>query len=284
MPLEGSRVLVLEARLPSVLADLIDRHGGQAVSVPAVVEVEAPASEVAEPLTALCRGGVDMVVLQTGVGTDRLHRQAGAVGLTDAYLDALRRLPLVVRGPKPIAVLQRWGIRPTHAAPPPHTTTEICGVLDGLPLPGRRVFIQHYGEMNQTLRMFVIDRGAHPVDALPYRWGLPADPGPLRRAVEQLAREEFDAMLVTSRPQVANLFHIAEALGLAGALRDALNTRVAVAVIGPVARQALERRGVRAAVEPQLGKMAPLVRALDAYLKDRPGRITDARENDAAEV
>jgi len=197
MALEGCTVLVLESRFPAVLADLISRCGGQAVVAPAVVEVEAPASEVAEPLAALCRGAVDVAMLQTGVGTDRLHRQAGELGMTEAFGEVLRRLPLVVRGPKPAAVLHRWG-----------------------------VFIQHYGEINESLRAFVAGRAAVPVDALPYRWAIPEGSAPLRRAVE--------------------------------------------------------RYGVPAAVEPQHGKMAPLVRALDAYVPDRRGHTGHAEGTDDA--
>jgi len=262
--LDGKRVLILEARLTSVLADLVDRRGGEAMCVPAVVEVEAPPDEVAAPLSHLCRIGVDLIVLQTGVGTDRLHRQAAVLSLGDAYLEALRRIPVAVRGPKPTAVLHRWGIRPTIAAVSPYTTEEVCAALAGHPLSGKTVFVQHYGETNERLRDFLHGLGATTVDALPYRWALPEDLGPLRGAVEGLGRGEFDVLLVTSQPQVKNLFAVAETLGATMALQQALS-RVVVAAVGPVARRALDRYGVRVTVEPSQPKMAPLVEALAAY-------------------
>ncbi len=263
--LSGRRILVLEARLADTLAGLVAGRGGEAVCVPAVAEVDAPAEEVAAPLRVLCNRTVGLVVLQTGVGAERLHRQAAILGLGDAYLEALRGLPVAVRGPKPTAALAKWGIRPTLAARSPYTTGELCAVLAGFPLSGTSVFVQHYGEMNRPLCEFLMSRGATPVDALPYRWGLPEPPEPLRKAVDELERGEFDALLVTSRPQVRSLFEVAESRGSAAALRDALNSCVAVAAVGPVARGALEQRGVRVQVEPRQPKMVPLVDALAAY-------------------
>ncbi len=267
MGLEERRVLILEARLPHVLSELITRAGGTPVCVPAVVEVEAAPEEVADALRALCDDGVDLVVLQTGVGTERLHRQASAIGLGDAYLQALQRLPVVVRGPKPTAVLHRWGIRPTFSAPGPHTTAEVCAVLKDLPLAGKRIFVQHYGQINEVLRTFLHAQGAGTVEALPYRWSLPEDPTPLMEAVQGLVRADFDVLLVTSQPQAAHLFAVAQTLGLAQALREALNTRVTVAAVGPTTRRAVSRLGVRVDVEPEQPKMVPLVRALETHFR-----------------
>lgn len=264
--LSGRRVLVLEARLTSVLAALVARRGGEAVCVPAVVEVEAPTHEVAAPLSLLCKQMVDIAVLQTGVGTERLYRQATALGLGEAYLEALRHVLVAVRGPKPTAVLHRWGIRPAIAARSPYTTEELSTVLGEHALSGRTAFVQHYGEMNERLREFLRGRGATTVDALPYRWALPEDLEPLRGAVSGLGRGAFDALLITSQPQVKHLFAVADTLGAAGTLREGLNSRVTVAAVGPVARRALDRQGVRVSVEPSQPKMAPLVDALAAHL------------------
>lgn len=271
MGLAGKRVLLLEARLPDVLAGLIVGEGGEAVSVPAVVEAEVPAAEVAAPLSALCRKHVDIVVLQTGVGTERLHRQAAALGLGEAYLEALRALPIAVRGPKPTAVLHRWGIRPAFSAASPYTTAEVCAALADVPLSSKTVFVQHYGQTNEPLREFLRVRGAVTVDALPYRWALPGDAGPMRRAIDGLLRAEFHALVITSQPQVVNLFAVADTVGAGDALRETLNNRVAIAAVGPVARRALLERGVRVAVQPSQPKMAPLVRALAAYF-DQAGK------------
>lgn len=261
-----TRVLLLESRQSDTLAGLVRQAGWEAVAVPAVVEVEAEPEEVRAPLERLCRREVVLVVLQTGVGAERLSRLAARLGLADEFLRALRELPVAVRGPKPTAVLHRWGVRPAIAAPSPYTTTELYQALANVDLAGRAVFVQHYGEVNEPLRAALEERGAVTVDAVPYRWALPADVGPLQEAVRGLVAGAFAALLVTSRPQVRHLFQVAADMGLAEALRQRLNDAVAVAAVGPVARRALEEQGVHVAAEPERPKMASLVQALRAHL------------------
>ncbi|MER3420806.1 MAG: hypothetical protein C4290_09920, partial [Chloroflexota bacterium] len=91
MPL---RVLLLESRYPEAFAALARQAGWEPVCVPAVVEVEAAPEAVRAPLERLCRRAVALVVLQTGVGTERLHRLAERLGMGAAFLQALRALPV----------------------------------------------------------------------------------------------------------------------------------------------------------------------------------------------
>ncbi|MCS7172076.1 MAG: uroporphyrinogen-III synthase [Armatimonadetes bacterium] len=262
------RVLVLESRMPEVLVHLIRREGWEPVCVPAVVEADADPEEVRKPLERLCVRGVDWVVLQTGTGAERLHRLADRLGLGQAYLEALRAVPIAVRGPKPTAVLRRWGIHPSLSAPSPYTTAELCATLDTVELQNRVVFVQHYGEVNEALRNHLTGRGTEVVDVQPYRWVLPADLRPLQEAVRGLVEGAFWAAVVTSRPQVIHLFRVAEEMGWAEALREALQGRVTVAAVGPVSRQALVARGVRVGVEPEHPKMGRLIEALRRYRRE----------------
>ncbi len=263
------RVLVLESRMPEILVALGHQAGWEVISVPTVVESDVDPEEVQAPLARLCAREVDWVVLQTGVGTERLYRLAERLGLGEAYVEALRVIPVAVRGPKPTAVLQRWGIRPTLAAQSPYTTRELCAALDPVPLTGKAVFVQHYGERNEALRAYLLGRGAEVVDAQPYRWALPEDLRPLREAVRGLVDGAFSAVVVTSSPQVTHLFRVAEELGCVEPLREALNDRVAVAAVGPVSRQVLREYGVRVSVEPAHPKVKPLVEALREHLRGR---------------
>jgi uroporphyrinogen-III synthase len=178
---------------------------------------------------------------------------------------------VAVRGPKPVAVLARWGVRPRLSAASPYTTAELCRALDAAELAGRKVLVQHYGEPNRALRDYLLRRGAAVVDVLPYRWGLPEDTVPLRRAIRALAAGQADALVVTSRPQVVHLFAVAEQEGVLAPLRAALGGRVVVAAVGPTSRQTLESYGVKVAVLPDHPKMGPLVEALRAYAEARSG-------------
>ncbi|MCS7235970.1 MAG: uroporphyrinogen-III synthase [Armatimonadota bacterium] len=259
------RVVLLESRWPQVLADLVRRQGWEPVCAPAVEEVPVPAEEVADPLRRLCALEVDWAVFLTGVGVERLYDAAQQLKLTEAFVRALQRVPVAVRGPKPVAVLGRWGVHPRLSAPSPHTTEELCAALAAVDLSGRRVFVQHYGEPNARLRDFLLVRGAEVVDALPYRWALPQDTAPLASAVRALVAGEADALVVTSRPQVLHLFAVAEQQGLHTALREALNGPVVVAAVGPTSQRTLESFGVRVTLTPEHPKMRPLVAALASH-------------------
>lgn len=271
-PSSRPRVCLLESRLSSVLANLATQAGWEAVCAPAVVEAEADPREVEEPLSRLCRGEASLAVFHTGTGADRLHRLAGELGLGEAFLRALRSVSVAVRGPKPAAVLGRWGIRPAFSAASPFTTAELCRALEVADLGAQAVFVQHHGEPNGALVTYLAQRGATPVEALPYRWALPEDLSPLQGAVRRLVDGEIDALLITSRPQVLHLFQVASQMGAREALHRALASRVTVAAVGPVARRALEERGVSVAVQPAVPKMAPLVHELTRYFQQRHGR------------
>lgn len=272
--LQGRRVLILEARMSSELAGLISRHGGQPILAPALREVPDPeAPEVGAFLERLIRGEMDLLVLQTGVGTRALLEGARRRGWEEPTVEALGRVRLACRGPKPTAVLRSLGLKPHVVAPPPHTTAEFIGALreQGWPEPGWRVGLQHYGADNPDLRAYLEGQGARPVEVRPYRWERPEDPEPLREAVRRVVAGEVEAVLFTSKPQVEHFFGTAEEMGLAEALRSALSDRVVTAAVGPVARRTLEARGVRVAVEPSPSQphMGPLVRALVRHWEER---------------
>ncbi len=259
------RVVLLESRWPEALAELVRRAGWEPVCAPAVAEIPAPPEELAEPLRRLCAEEVDWAVFLTGVGVQRLYEAAQALGRGEAFVRALQRVPVAVRGPKPVAVLARWEVRPRLSAASPYTTAELCRALDATELAARKVWVQHYGEPNRALRDYLLRRGAAVVDVLPYRWGLPEDIAPLRQAVGMLAAGQADTLVVTSRPQVVHLFAVAEQEGLLEPLQAALGSRVVVAAVGPTSRETLESYGVKVAVSPEHPKMGPLVEALRAY-------------------
>src|SRR3989442_15197856 len=111
------RLVLLEARMESELANLARRHGLDPVSVPALREETVDcANEVSALIDALARGGVDYVIFQTGVGVSTLLDEAEKLNRRDELTEALKRIQIVARGPKPTAVLARCGLRPTISA------------------------------------------------------------------------------------------------------------------------------------------------------------------------
>jgi len=51
-----------------------------------------------------------MVILLTGVGTRALTRVAETVCPREEFIAALQRIPIVARGPKPVAALKELGL------------------------------------------------------------------------------------------------------------------------------------------------------------------------------
>lgn len=262
--LGGMRIVSLESRRGSEMASLITRHGGVVMEAPSMREV--PLTDQREALhvgEAVMRGECDVLVLLTGVGTRMLVDILATKYPMGAVMEALSRTTLVCRGPKPVAVLKQWGIKPALVAPAPNTFLELLAVLDGnLVLQGKRVIVQEYGARNDELLRALRDRGAEVTPLTVYAWKMPEDVGPLKLAVAAIVASEVDAVVITSQQQVQHLLTVARELGVEERLRSALKTGLLVASIGPVTTEALAAIEVNVDVEPEHPKMGHLVLAL----------------------
>ena len=265
--LGGRRIVILEARMAQELATLILRHGGDPILAPALREVPGEPTSIRPAVEALLRGEVFAALFLTGVGARTFIEMAEALGSGEEVLAALRRAKVICRGPKPVAVLRSRGIPIALVAPAPHTVDALLRALEGQSwdFRGRAVLLQHYGERKEQLVAWLEAKGARVLEISPYRWSLPEDLEPLRRAVRILVDARADAVCFTSRPQVVHLFQVAGELNLLDPLREALRERVVVAALGPVCTGALEEHGIRPHVVPEHGKLGDLVRALTQF-------------------
>lgn len=268
--LRGRTVVVLEARRPSELSGLIARHGGEALNAPALREVPLPSEkEVSELVEAVCRGRVTIMVFQTGVGAQALLDGAEQLGRKDDLLNAFHGIKIVCRGPKPVAVMRANGVPITLTAPEPFTSEDLVASLhaQGWDMKDKVVAIQQYGETNVYLRNEVTKMGAQVMEVSLYEWALPEDIAPLENAVRVVAEHQVDAIAFTTQSQVRHLFEISDQLGLTKSLREALDTGVVVASVGPVCTRALAEKGVTPHVVPVHPKMGPMVLALADYFE-----------------
>ena len=120
--LHGRVVAFLEARRAAELADLIARHHGTPLAAPCLREVHHPdAPELAEAVDRLCDDAVTVAIFLTGVGTATIVEAARLHGRTEELLAALATKRVAARGPKPVAVLRKAGVRIDLVAPPPNT-------------------------------------------------------------------------------------------------------------------------------------------------------------------
>ena len=245
------------------MAKLIETYGGAAMVAPSMREIPLESNKEAQEFTRkLLAGGFEIIIFLTGVGTRALTRVAETVCTRDAFVAALQRVPIVARGPKPVAALKEMGVPVTLAVPEPNTWRELLAALDGnrdtLPLGGKRVAVQEYGTPNPELLAGLTERGANVTPVPVYEWGLPEDTAPLRQAAAALAGDEIDVALFTTSVQVVHLLKIAEEMNLQEGVRQAF-AQILVGSIGPVTSEELRAHGIAADFEPSHPKMGILV-------------------------
>ena len=261
----GLRVLVLESRRGRELGLIVTSYGGQPLVAPSMREVPLESNADAIAFAGdLIAGEFDVVVLLTGVGTrallDIVQR---AHGTRKAFLDALADTIVVVRGPKPLAVMRELQVPVFLTAPEPNTWRELLAALDErkseLSLEGLNVAVQEYGASNPDLLAGLEARGARVTRVPVYQWALPEDLGPLEQAVRTIAAGELDVALFTSATQAVHLMKVADTLLLGEAVRQSLRRRV-IASIGPTTSEELRQQGIPVDLEPSHPKMGFLVR------------------------
>lgn len=261
MGFEELRVAAFESRLAEAMRSLIVRHGGEPLIAPALREI--PLAENRDALAfaeRLFAGQVDLLICLTGVGTRTLAAAIGTRYPAERLRDALRAIAIVARGPKPVAALRELGLTHFLTVPEPNTWQEVLATLDAhAPVHGKRVTVQEYGASNAQLLDGLRARGAAEVTAVPvYQWALPTDVGPLKEALRAIADGTVQVALFTNAAQVEHVHQIAEQEGLAAALAREL-ARMVVGSIGPIASEALRRRGYPVDLEPSHPKMGILV-------------------------
>ena len=249
---DGKRVLSLESRRATEIAELIRKQGGDPFVAPSMREVPLEADEAtARFAERLYAGGFDMMVLLTGVGTRQLNRLLGP-----RFVEALRLLTVAARGPKPVAALREMGLTAAVVAPEPNTWRELLRALEGR--PEKCIAVQEYGRSNPELLNGLRARGAEVTPVRVYQWDLPADTAPLYEAARRLAAGEFDVALFTTAIQVVHLARAAREQSIEEAAIEALR-RCFVGSIGPTTTEALEEFGVKPSFEPSHPKMGVLV-------------------------
>jgi len=260
---EGLHVVAFESRLATEMAALISKLGGVPLVAPAVREApleENPAAfSFAEQLFA---GHLDALVCMTGVGTRRLVEVLETRYPREQIVQALSEITVVARGPKPVKVLRELQVPVTITVPEPNTWREILQELDesprGFTLEASRVAVQEYGLPNELFIQGLQERGAEVLRVPVYRWSLPEDPGPLRKAIEAIVQGSARVVLFTNSAQVGHVLQVASDMGVTEKFLEALRNSV-VCSVGPTCSEALLSAGIAVDVEPEHPKMGPLV-------------------------
>ena len=258
MPFDGLRVLSFESRRATEIGELIRRQGGHPFVAPAMRE--RPLEDNAEALhfaERLFRGEFDLMIFLTGVGTRALASVLASRYPAEKFSEALRKITVVARGPKPLAALRELGVPAAITVPEPNTWRELLAAI--APRPERRIAVQEYGQPNPELLDALRARGAAVTPVRVYQWDLPEDTQPLRQAIRRMLEGEAEVALFTASIQGVHLFRLAAEEGLEQLLRAALG-RMVVASIGPTTSDTLQEYGVAPDIVPTHPKMGFLVK------------------------
>jgi len=291
----GLRVVAFESRFSDEMAKLISHHGGIPRVAPSMAEIpleeNVRAFDFAE---RLLRGELHIVVFMTGVGTRTLAGVLETRHPREKWVEALSKVTVIARGPKPVAALRNLGVPITITVPEPNTWREILEAMDTSdkcpPLKGLNIAVQEYGVPNLEFIEELKKRGAQVLQVPVYRWTLPADTSPLQEAIHAMINGECDVALFTNAMQVSHLFQVAMQMNLADVLRRAFS-KIVIASVGPTCSQALQEEFLDIDLEPQHPKMGQLVkeaadRSNELLRKKRAGtsRITSPATSSSSAI
>ncbi len=272
--LSGRTILCFESRLSSETADLIEKYGGRAVMAPSLQEV--PLDEHSAVFTfaeALQSHDIDILICLTGVGTRMMIEIMSTRYALESVVASMARVLIVSRGPKPVAALRAFGLKPAVKVPEPNTWSEVLASIDESPLlqplTDKRIAVQEYGKANEELVAGLRSRGAHVHQVPIYRWALPDDLAPLTAGINALISGDIDIAVFTSRTQIDHVMRLAAEMELTEELNTAFD-RAFVASIGPVCTQGLREYGIEPDFEPQRPKLGVMMRELAEAIVIRP--------------
>ncbi len=258
MGFDGLRVVSFESRRATEMGELIRRQGGHPFVAPSMRE--APIQNNPEAFAfaeRLFRGEFDLVIFLTGVGTRALNKVLASRYREEQFAEALRKIAIAARGPKPLAALRELQVPVTVTAPEPNTWRELIAALASR--PERHIAVQEYGKSNTELLDALRARGADVTPVRVYQWDLPEDLTPLREAVHRIAEGKADVALFTTSIQIPHLFRIATEERLNEPMQQALR-RMVIASIGPTTTETLEEYGLEPDITPTHPKMGFLVK------------------------
>jgi uroporphyrinogen-III synthase len=268
---DGLRVLSLESRRAKEVEKLIRTYGGEPFVVPAMREVKLESNKQALDFAAkLLAGDIDVVLFLTGVGVRALLETVETKYDREQFLNALRAVRIVTRGPKPEQVLRELKVKTLASAPEPSTWHEVLATMDrtfGEELKTLRVAIQEYGASNPELLAELTQRTGEVIKVPVYQWALPNDLKPLRECVHGIANADIDVVLFTTAVQVIHLMMVAQQMNSIPALMRGLRSVVVIS-IGPTTTAEMLHYGIAPDFEPSRPKLGFLINEAAQYSGD----------------
>lgn len=262
--LNGTRILILEAREEAQFARLLAEQGAEVLQCPMFSIEDAPdAAPVEAWIARFLRQPCDDLVLTTGEGLRRLLKVAARLGVTEAFVGALGKSRTIARGPKPGRALREIGLQSDIVTAKP-TSEGIIETLTSLDLEGHRVGVQLYPDRDHgALLGAVAARGATADAVTPYVYDARAADTNILAAIDEMQHGRIDAVALTASAQVRRLFDVARAHRCEDRLREGL-ARTKIASIGPAVSDELASFDLHADISPANDTffMKPLIAAI----------------------
>ena len=267
--LSGKKIALPESRQLDILADLFERRGANVLRIPLVAILDAPnQGPVRSWLQNFSANPPDYFIVLTGEGLRRLRAAAERGQNERAFIEALRKTCKICRGPKPGRALKQMGLEPDLLGIQP-TTAGIIAKLETLPLQGKRISVQLYGEdPNMLLMQYLKGKNLANYDTVaPYVYANDSDTEQVKSLIQALSEGGVDLLAFTSQPQVLRLIDVAKQNNLMSELNTGF-TKTRIAAIGPVVSALLESLGCRVDIIPTDSYfMKPLVTASEKLFK-----------------
>lgn len=261
-PLTGYTIGITGHRRWEEQAEMLSRRGAQVLHGPVMhTNLLHDTDATMQATEAALGGGVDLVVLTTGIGTRSWFAAAESVGLDGELRSAGLGATVLARGPKARSAAIGAGLE-VHWQAESETSAEMVDHLARLDVAGRRVVVQRDGG-EPLLADRVRGLGAEVVDVPVYRWQVPGEESPARRLIDAACAARLHALTFTCAYAVGNTFALAND---PDALAAALNGPVRAVAVGPVCAGALRRHGVTRVIEPRRARLGAMVQALVADL------------------
>src|SRR5215475_6034379 len=233
-PLKNVTVAIVEHRFTNEFSTLFERLGATVYACPLLQEKPVEnKDELQDFVQRVIAGTFHLMIFLTGVGARFLVAEAESMGVKEDFLDALGKLTIVVRGPKPVAALRQLGVR-IDVIPGNPTTEGVIEALRNRDLQGRRVGVQLYGTPNLQLVSALEARGANVTPVQVYAYGTAADSSSVSALIAKILNGDIQVVAFTSAPQVRMLFDFARQFGNSETLAAKLKDSIVIASIGEV--------------------------------------------------
>lgn len=268
--LKGKVVAVPENRQLLLLTRMLINREADVISVPLVAIHDAPDPKpVLDWIETFIAKPPDILILLTGEGLRRLISLCEKSALKNAFIDALNKVDVLCRGPKPNQALREIGLERQFDAKAP-TTDGVIARLDELSISSKSVAVQLYGEEpNLKLISYLEQRGAIVSTVAPYVYANKLEDEKVIELISAMSNGRINVIAFTSQPQIHRLFQVAKQNQLEAELKAGLSL-CHVAAVGPVVKEVLNNKGITVEIMPERTFfMKPMVTAIVKFLNAR---------------